>query len=105
MLYVTCTAVHHEMCSFWLLEWLSFLFLAIHFVLFGSETLDGLLCHHNRLAMHEESSTRRKVDDNVHEGALPAYLLDRETTARAKACFLSPGIHVLACPTLIAIEG
>ncbi|KAF8403373.1 hypothetical protein HHK36_011475 [Tetracentron sinense] len=36
------------------------------------------------LAMHEESSTRRKVDDNVHEGALPAYLLDRETTTRAK---------------------
>ncbi|GAA0163658.1 hypothetical protein LIER_39638 [Lithospermum erythrorhizon] len=36
------------------------------------------------LAMHEESSSRRKVDDNVQEGAVPAYLLDRETTARAK---------------------
>lgn len=34
--------------------------------------------------MHEESSTRRKVDDKVHEGAIPAYLLDRETTTRAK---------------------
>ncbi|KAF7142842.1 hypothetical protein RHSIM_Rhsim05G0206200 [Rhododendron simsii] len=37
------------------------------------------------LAMHEESSTRRKVDDNVHGGAIPPYLLDRETTARTKA--------------------
>lgn len=37
-----------------------------------------------RLAMHEESSTRRKVDDNVQEGALPAYLLDRDETTRAK---------------------
>ncbi|GAA0164134.1 hypothetical protein LIER_19842 [Lithospermum erythrorhizon] len=36
------------------------------------------------LAMHEEFSSRRKVDDNVQEGAVPAYLLDRETTARAK---------------------
>ncbi|CAA0822423.1 Ribosomal protein S8e family protein [Striga hermonthica] len=36
------------------------------------------------LAMHEESSTRRKVDDDVHEGALPAYLLDRDETTRAK---------------------
>ena len=34
--------------------------------------------------MHEESSTRRKVDDNVREGALPAYLLDRDETTRAK---------------------
>ncbi|KAF9598945.1 hypothetical protein IFM89_033143 [Coptis chinensis] len=36
------------------------------------------------LAMHEESSSRRKVDDEVHQGALPAYLLDREQTTRAK---------------------
>lgn len=36
--------------------------------------------------MHEESSTRRKVDDDVHEGAVPAYLLDRENTTRAKVC-------------------
>ncbi|BBH02173.1 Ribosomal protein S8e family protein, partial [Prunus dulcis] len=36
------------------------------------------------LAMHEESSTRRKVDDDVHEGAVPAYLLDRDNTTRAK---------------------
>ncbi|KAL7164850.1 hypothetical protein ACSBR2_040693 [Camellia fascicularis] len=34
--------------------------------------------------MHEESSSRRKVDDDVQEGAIPAYLLDRETTTRAK---------------------
>nr|XP_016499775.1 PREDICTED: ribosome biogenesis protein NSA2 homolog [Nicotiana tabacum] len=38
----------------------------------------------NRLAMHEESSSRRKVDDDVHDGAVPAYLMDRETTTRAK---------------------
>ncbi|KAI8003572.1 Diphosphomevalonate decarboxylase 2 [Camellia lanceoleosa] len=36
------------------------------------------------LAVHEESSSRRKVDDDVQEGAIPAYLLDRETTTRAK---------------------
>jgi ribosome biogenesis protein NSA2 len=36
------------------------------------------------IAMHEESSQRRKVDDNVQEGAIPAYLIDRETTMRAK---------------------
>lgn len=46
-------------------------------------TFDNL-CYLNRLAMHEESSSRRKVDDEVHEGALPAYLLDRENTTRAK---------------------
>jgi len=45
-----------------------------------------LFLHVNRLAMHEESSTRRKVDDDVHEGAVPAYLLDRENTTRAKVC-------------------
>lgn len=38
------------------------------------------------LLMHEESSTRRKVDDKVTEGAVPAYLLDREDTTRAKVC-------------------
>uniref|UniRef100_A0A1S3Y7S7 Ribosome biogenesis protein NSA2 homolog n=1 Tax=Nicotiana tabacum TaxID=4097 RepID=A0A1S3Y7S7_TOBAC len=37
-----------------------------------------------QLAMHEESSSRRKVDDDVHDGAIPAYLMDRETTTRAK---------------------
>ncbi|KAG5253023.1 ribosomal protein [Salix suchowensis] len=36
------------------------------------------------LAMHEESTSRRKVDDDVHDGAVPAYLLDRENTTRAK---------------------
>ncbi|KAF2289623.1 hypothetical protein GH714_037562 [Hevea brasiliensis] len=29
--------------------------------------------------MHDESTSRRKVDDEVHEGAIPVYLLDRET--------------------------
>ncbi|KAI6696515.1 hypothetical protein NL676_016634 [Syzygium grande] len=38
----------------------------------------------NRLNMHEESSSRRKVDDDVSEEAVPAYLLARETTTRAK---------------------
>jgi len=40
----------------------------------------------NSLAMHEESTSRRKADDNVQEGAVPAYLLDRENTTRAKVC-------------------
>ena len=34
--------------------------------------------------MHDESSSRRKVDDNVQEGAIPAYLMDRDPTTRAK---------------------
>ncbi|QCE05158.1 ribosome biogenesis protein NSA2 [Vigna unguiculata] len=38
------------------------------------------------LAMHEESKSRRKTDDNVQDGAVPAYLLDRDNTTRAKAC-------------------
>ncbi|GAB2246684.1 hypothetical protein Droror1_Dr00002177 [Drosera rotundifolia] len=37
-----------------------------------------------RLKIHEESSSRRKVDDEVHEGAIPSYLLDRAQTTRAK---------------------
>ncbi|KAF3538947.1 hypothetical protein F2Q69_00018472, partial [Brassica cretica] len=36
------------------------------------------------LKMHEESSSRRKADEDVQEGAVPAYLLDRENTSRAK---------------------
>ncbi|KAF3579491.1 hypothetical protein DY000_02031887 [Brassica cretica] len=32
--------------------------------------------------MHEESSSRRKTDEDVQEGAVPAYLLDRENTSR-----------------------
>ena len=38
----------------------------------------------NRLAMHKESSTRHKVDDDISKGAVSAYLLDRENTIRAK---------------------
>lgn len=45
------------------------------------------------MAMHEESTSRRKADDNVQEGALPAYLLDRENTARAKACVTCSSIE------------
>lgn len=37
-----------------------------------------------RLIMHEESSSRRKVDDEVQKGAIPAYLLDRDPTDRVK---------------------
>ncbi|RZC75014.1 hypothetical protein C5167_050492 [Papaver somniferum] len=36
------------------------------------------------IVMHEESNKRRKIDDEVNDGALPPYLLDRETTTRAK---------------------
>uniref|UniRef100_A0A0D3BW82 Uncharacterized protein n=1 Tax=Brassica oleracea var. oleracea TaxID=109376 RepID=A0A0D3BW82_BRAOL len=38
--------------------------------------------HQLRLKMHEESSSRRKTDEDVQEGAVPAYLLDRENTSR-----------------------
>ena len=34
--------------------------------------------------MHEERNTKQKSDDNVPEGAVPAYLLDREDQSRAK---------------------
>jgi hypothetical protein len=47
-----------------------------------------ILYYVNRLAMHEESTSRRKVDDDVQDGAVPAYLLDRENTTRAKVKFL-----------------
>lgn len=36
------------------------------------------------LKMHEERNTKQKDNDNVPEGAVPAYLLDRETQTRAK---------------------
>jgi len=36
------------------------------------------------LKMHEEKKTKQKSDDNVPEGAVPAYLLDREGQTRAK---------------------
>lgn len=36
------------------------------------------------LSMHEESSNRRKVDNDDHKGAIPAFLMDRDETARQK---------------------
>jgi len=36
------------------------------------------------LKMHEERKTRQKKEDEVPEGAVPAYLLDREGQTRAK---------------------
>nr|KAJ0188509.1 hypothetical protein LSAT_V11C900468850 [Lactuca sativa] len=36
------------------------------------------------LALHEESSSKHKVDDDVQECVAPAYLVHRETTTRAK---------------------
>lgn len=36
------------------------------------------------IKMHEERKTKQKTDDNVPEGAVPAYLLDREGQTRAK---------------------
>lgn len=38
----------------------------------------------NRLRMHEERQTKTKDSQNVPEGAVPAYLLDREGQSRAK---------------------
>jgi len=37
-----------------------------------------------RLKMHEEKQTKQKSAENVQEGAVPAYLLDREKQNRAK---------------------
>ena len=34
--------------------------------------------------MHEESLNKKKTDEEVPEGAVPAYLLDREGQSRAK---------------------
>ena len=34
--------------------------------------------------MHEERQTKTKDSENVPEGAVPAYLLDREGQSRAK---------------------
>jgi len=39
--------------------------------------------------MHDESTKRQKVDDDVQEGALPPYLLDRDQTQRAKVNYCS----------------
>jgi len=36
------------------------------------------------LKMHDERSNKHKTDDNVQEGAVPTYLLDRENQTRAK---------------------
>lgn len=36
------------------------------------------------IKMHEERKTKKKNDDEVPEGAVPAYLLDREGQSRAK---------------------
>lgn len=36
------------------------------------------------IAMHEEKDTKKKNNDAVKEGAVPAYLLDREEVSRAK---------------------
>ena len=34
--------------------------------------------------MHEERDTKQRSSDNLPHGAVPAYLLDRETETRAK---------------------
>ena len=36
------------------------------------------------LALHQEGSNKHANDDNVNDGAVPAYLLDREGVSRAK---------------------
>jgi len=36
------------------------------------------------LAMHEQKDSKQKADDGVKEGAVPAYLLDRDQVERAK---------------------
>lgn len=41
-----------------------------------------LLCY--RIKMHEQRKSKQKDDDKTPEGAVPAYLLDREGQSRAK---------------------
>lgn len=41
------------------------------------------LSYHS-LKMHEQRKTKQKNDDKTPEGAVPAYLLDREGQSRAK---------------------
>lgn len=43
--------------------------------------LDLYLCS---IRMHEQRKTKQKNDDKTPEGAVPAYLLDREGQSRAK---------------------
>ncbi|KAL5581555.1 hypothetical protein UlMin_013997 [Ulmus minor] len=50
---------------------------------YAEKMMISFLCV-NKLAMHEESSTKCKVDDDVHDEAVLAYLLDRDNTTRAK---------------------
>ena len=47
--------------------------------------------------MHDESTSRQKVDDDVQEGALPPYLLDRDQTQRAK---VNLGLSPANCDTV-----
>ena len=37
-----------------------------------------------RLAIHEEKKNKHKKEDVVPDGAVPAYLMDREGVSRAK---------------------
>lgn len=46
------------------------------------------------MRMHGESSSRRKADEDVQEGAVPAYLLDRESTNRAKVGYFFHFIYL-----------
>lgn len=49
--------------------------------MFTNFTLFRFAC---RIKMHEQRRTRQKDDDKTPEGAVPAYLLDREGQNRAK---------------------
>lgn len=42
------------------------------------------VCFFFRLKMHEERKTKTRDNEKVPEGAVPAYLLDREGQSRAK---------------------
>lgn len=54
----------------------------------GLSELLILLLAFFRLAMHGERDNKHKAEDAVPEGAVPAYLLDREATTRAKVRLL-----------------
>lgn len=44
----------------------------------------NVFCFACRIKMHEQRRTKQKDDDKTPQGAVPAYLLDREGQSRAK---------------------
>jgi ribosome biogenesis protein NSA2 len=52
--------------------------------LFNKQRFNEKVQMKKTLKLHEEKQTKKKSDDKVQEGAVPAYLMDREKENRAK---------------------